>query len=458
MRLKILVFFLLSTFACNLTDRVEQASSKDEKLKFSNRTIRSLQAELKSDTRNAIRQMTVNEAVEEADRLYEGEAYDKAYYYYDYANSKKPFNKEISYRLGVASLAVRDYTKAQENLKFYIGKPDYPLARYHYGRALMHLSEYERAIQQFDRYLLEYKEADSTLYHLAVRYRDGATFAANPRVSNLRIDRLFANVNSGYTETGATTTPTGTIVYTHFDKNAKSIIKQVDPNGIDEPVELASNINIEDFINKDPFITQDGQTMYFTRCYYGELPECAIYIADLKGGGKIENVRKLNEIINLAGFSSMHPAVAANEYGQEILYFSSDRPGGYGGMDIWFSIRLTNGEYTRPYNCGSRVNSDFDEVTPYYNELQQLLYFSANHPETMGGFDVYKTKGEKRYWSRVINMGIPVNSSADDYYYRMPRAEGHFVSNREGAPFADYSNCCDDIYVVKAPRKKLVEQ
>lgn len=454
MRLKILVFFLITTSACNLTDRMEQASGKDEKLKFSNRTIRSLQAELKSDMRNAIRQMSVKEATEEGDRLYDGEAYDKAYYYYDYANSKKPLDKEISYRLGVSALTVRDYIKAQENLKFYIGKTDYPMARYYYGQALMHMGEYERAIQQFDRYLMEYEGQDSMYHNLAVRYRDGATFAANPRVSNLRIDRLFTNVNSGYTETGATTTPTGTIVYTHFDKNAKSIIKQVNPAGIDEPVALAPAVNAEDFINKDPFITPDGQAMYFTRCYYGELPECAIFVADLKGAGKIENVRKLNTQVNLAGFSSMHPVTATNEYGQEVLYFSSDRPGGYGGMDIWFSIRLTNGEYTRPYNCGSRVNGDFDEVTPYYDEIAQILYFSANHPETMGGFDIFKTKGEKRYWSKIINMGIPVNSSADDYYYRMPKTEGYFVSNREGAPFADYTNCCDDIYVVKMPRSR----
>jgi len=132
------------------------------------------------------------------------------------------------------------------------------------------------------------------------------------------------------------------------------------------------------------------------------------------------------------------------------LYFSSDRPGGYGGLDLWFSIRLTTGQYTRAYNCGSRINTDYDEVTPYFDNREQMLYFSSNNPETMGGFDVYQAKGEKKYWSKTLGLGVPVNSSSDDYYFRLQQADkGYLVSNRNGAPFADYSNCCDDIYTVE---------
>jgi len=347
-------------------------------------------------------------------------------------------------------LAVRDYKKAQENLRFYIGKKDHEEARYHYAISLMHIGEYERAIQQFDRYIKEYTDADNNRLELAKRYRDGATFAANPRVSGFSVDRLFTNVNSGYTETGPTAAQANQLIFTHFGKNAKSSIRSVPLGGIDEPTPLPESINKTDFINKDPMVSSDGNTLYFTRCYYGKLPECSIYYGELKADGNVENVRKLNEGVNLPGFSSMHPAVTKNEFGQEILYFSSDRPGGYGGLDLWFSIRLLDGSFTRAYNCGMRLNSDYDEVTPYYEGEEEVLYFSSNHPETMGGFDVYKARGEKKYWSKTLSVGVPINSSADDYYFRLqPNADGFLVSNRNGAPFADYNNCCDDIYTVK---------
>jgi len=447
-RLQTLVFLLIFGISCNVVDRIEQ--SNEDKLKYNNRTIRSLQAELKSDTRKAIRQLDVKEAQEKADQWYNAEIYDKAYYYYDYVNSKKPLNKEVAYRLGVSALAVRDYKKAQENLRFYIGKKGYDEARYHYAISLMHVEEYERAIQQFDRYIDD-ENADDARLELAKRYRDGATFAVNPRVSEFDVDRLFTNINSGYTETGPTAGQGEQLIFTYFGKNAKSSIRIVGLGGMDEPTQLPEVINKPDFINKDPMVSSARDMLYFTRCYYGELPECAIYHGELKPDGSIENVRKLNEGVNLPGFSSMHPTIAKNDFGQEILYFASDRPGGYGGLDLWFSIRLTNGRFTRAYNCGSRLNSDYDEVTPYFHEEEHVLYFSSNHPETMGGFDVYKVKGEKKYWSKTLAVGVPVNSSADDYYFRLqPDSKGFLVSNRSGAPFADYTNCCDDIYVVES--------
>jgi len=447
-KLQTLLFLLILGISCNVVDRIEQSSG--DKLKYNNRTIRSLQAELKSDTRRAIRQLDTREALEKANQFYNAEIYDKAYYYYDYVNSKKPLDKEVAYRLGVTALAVRDYKKAQENLRFYIGKKDHEEARYHYAISLMHIGEYERAIQQFDRYIKEYTSADKTRFHLAKRYRDGATFAANPRVSSFSVDRLFTNVNSGYTETGPTAAQGNQLIFTHFDKNAKSSIRSVPLGGIDEPTVLSDDINKPDFINKDPMVSADGSTMYFTRCYYGELPECSIYFGNLQIDGSVENIRKLNEGVNLPGFSSMHPSVTRNEFGQEILYFASDRPGGYGGLDLWFSIRLLNGNFTRAYNCGTRLNSDYDEVTPYFDNEEGVLYFSSNHPETMGGFDVYKAKGEKKYWSKTLSVGVPINSGADDYYFRLqPDTDGFLVSNRNGAPFAEYNNCCDDIYTVK---------
>ena len=100
------------------------------------------------------------------------------------------------------------------------------------------------------------------------------------------------------------------------------------------------------------------------------------------------------------------------------LYFVSDRPGGFGGKDIWSSERLSNGNWSEPVNLGSKVNTAEDEESPFMMADGATLYFSSKGHNGIGGFDIFSTtQNDDGLWSKPENLGSPVNTTGDDFYY-----------------------------------------
>ncbi len=103
---------------------------------------------------------------------------------------------------------------------------------------------------------------------------------------------------------------------------------------------------------------------------------------------------------------------------KQTLYFVSDRPGGFGGRDIYYCTMMPNGEWSTPINMGPNVNSPYDEDAPFISIDNKTLYFASNGPKSMGGFDILKSElGTSGVWSESINLGYPFNSTDDDIFY-----------------------------------------
>lgn len=115
--------------------------------------------------------------------------------------------------------------------------------------------------------------------------------------------------------------------------------------------------------------------------------------------------------------------VCVTEDGQE-MYFSSNRPGGYGGFDIYHCYKLPNGEWGVPTNLGESVNTEYDEDCPIVHPTKPILYFSSNGHNTMGGFDIFfaPINPADSTISAVMNIGYPINTPDDDLYF-VPTAE-----------------------------------
>lgn len=100
------------------------------------------------------------------------------------------------------------------------------------------------------------------------------------------------------------------------------------------------------------------------------------------------------------------------------MYFTSERPEGYGGRDIYRIVKLPDGSWSKPFNLGPTINSEFDEDAPFMASDNHTLYFASNGPKSIGGFDIMlSVVDEDNNWSMPINLGYPMNSTSDDLFY-----------------------------------------
>lgn len=200
-------------------------------------------------------------------------------------------------------------------------------------------------------------------------------------------------------------------------------------------------------------ISTDGKKMYFTVCEKNWKNEvvCRLFYSHKYTNGWSE-ANELNELINLPNYTSTQPTIGYDSRtNNEILYFISNRPSGRGGLDLWYTeYNARKKEFKKPKNMGSKINGKGDEATPYYDRNTRTLYFSSNGKVGYGGYDVYKTSGEKRKWSDVIPMKKGINTSYDDLDFTLnsDKSGGFLVSNRTGGTSLLSETCCDDIYEV----------
>jgi len=198
----------------------------------------------------------------------------------------------------------------------------------------------------------------------------------------------------------------------------------------------------------DP-ITRDA---YFTRGDVETL-RCDIWWAKGKKRRGWEKANRLGGAVNDKRYTSTQPSVGRIDDTTAILYFVSDRPGGMGGLDIWYAL-VRNGAATEPVNLGPRVNSDADDITPFYDQQNGVLYFSSNRAGGQGGYDIYCATGQRNSWQEAEPVCHCLNSEQNDLYFTIsdhdsasgiPTA-GYLSSNRRDSYFLSDSMCCNDLY------------
>ena len=159
-------------------------------------------------------------------------------------------------------------------------------------------------------------------------------------------------------------------------------------------------------------ISQDGQWLIFTGCNYPEgAGRCDLYIAYKTKNGSWTEPENLGPMVN-TDFWESSPSLSPDK---KDLYFSSDRPGGYGGRDIWVTHRSPTGKWGRPENLGPEVNTRGDEACPFIHADNQTLYFNSNGHMGYGATDLFLTrKIDDSTWSEPENLGYPINTIDDE--------------------------------------------
>ncbi|MBZ4677063.1 MAG: hypothetical protein JG782_1683 [Anaerophaga sp.] len=172
-------------------------------------------------------------------------------------------------------------------------------------------------------------------------------------------------------------------------------------------------------------LTPDGRSLIF---YQNDRLTGSLFISSKTFDGWSEP-QPLPAPVN-SGYNETHASFAPDE---NTIYFSSERPGGYGGKDIYYANRLPDGTWGEPINAGKNINTEWDEEGPFIHPDNKTLYFSSSGHNSMGGYDIFKSTKTEDGWTKAENIGYPVNSAADDVFY-VPTPNGqrvYFSSRKE---------------------------
>lgn len=176
-----------------------------------------------------------------------------------------------------------------------------------------------------------------------------------------------------------------------------------------QPQSISNNINTTE--NEGTCtISADGRRLIFTSCQNGYSGNCDLY-ESIKTGEQWSKPVNLGPNVNSADWES-HPTLSADG---RTLYFVSDRKGGFGRNDIWYSTLVANGNWSKARNLGDRVNTQYDERSPFIHVNGRTLYFATNGLVGFGGYDIFYTEKTDNVWSAPINMGSPINDHEDQY-------------------------------------------
>ncbi|MCB0654077.1 MAG: PD40 domain-containing protein [Saprospiraceae bacterium] len=394
-----------------------------------------------------------------ADDLFEQGNYAQAAQTYEQAWQKKQKKTELMFKAGEAYYLIRDYRKAAESYQYVKDdNNDYPLVGLKYARSLKQDKQYEKASDAFNKFLDSYTGDGKAILEDVVKIEiEGCQYAKNlPAQANKEIELVYpgTSVNSDADEF-APFAVTGDYLYFSSSMGGKARVYASQRQGSKwSKASIPGNFPvITNGQYSNASLSPDGQRMYFTICNNDKNWErlntrCEIFVTK-KVGATWSQPERLPDYINMKGVNTTHP-FSVFRAGQEILYFASNREGGRGGLDIWFTTRDLGGEgndFAFPVNVGPSINTLGDEISPFYDQEEEVLYFASNGQVSIGGFDIFKSVGDEASWSVPENLGLPFNSGADDYFFVKTNAGhgGFLASNRVfGGEKTNTTN--DDIY------------
>jgi len=286
--------------------------------------------------------------------------------------------------------------------------------------------------------------------------------ADNQNTIDVEIINLGKGINSEYNDYSLDISYDGKIAYFTSDRITNLKSKDDDDlwysfrseSGWELAQNLGSTINTEKFYefggDGSPSITSDGKFLYFASSREDGFGNVDLYLAEFIDE-KWSNIKNLGDKINSKSFDS-HPTISPDG---KILYFTSDRPGGVGGLDIWYSVKDENGNWSEPINLGKPINTEKDESSPYISADGITLYFCSNGHPGFGRYDIFVSRKDGNSWTQPQNLGQPINSEYNDRFPYIPPTGNYvyFSSDRPGG-FGKY-----DIYVGipnPKPPKKII--
>ena len=410
--------------------------------------------------------MTAQSTVQKrADQLFYKFAYAKAIPEYEKMVTGK--NSVHAYqRLAECYLMLRDFEKALPYFKRFINEPETPTNFYFkYAMALKSSGQEKEAAKWLKLYRKFHKNDSRVKQFLkdgnlaSVVFNSRERYEVEPVHFNTRYSEFGTFVHDGQLYFSSSRKEVASEdIYGWNNESWLDIFHVTEGSTMDVPRKLQGEINSKFHESSLVFSTdyKNDTIVYFTRNSYFQNKESFFTkkkedkniekLNNLKiyKGEKVDGVWKVTRNLktNADHYSTGHPTVNTD---RTLLYFASDRPGGYGGTDIYYCKIHPRGGVGLPINAGPIINTPGNEMFPYINNEGQLFFSSDGHVG-FGQLDVFAAiSDEEGTIKDVINLGKPLNSEKDDFgYYAMDNGvDGYVSSNRKGGKGSD------DIYKFK---------
>ncbi|WP_343700691.1 OmpA family protein [Chitinophaga sp.] len=374
--------------------------------------------------------------------------------------------EQVVYRLAESYRMYYDYSNAEkwyaEAVNF--DPVQFPLARFWYATSIRAnaktAADYERALAQFQQFRQSYKGTDEYSNRTSLEIQN-CEFAVEEMKYPPRYEvvKVTGNINQGGANYAPVPVSGNTFYFTSsrpdsvlLEKKANPFVNTLyvargGPNNFESNEKLS--IPMEKGMEQGAAaITPDGNTMYITRWTKKDGAKQSSIYRSTRNGSTWSEPQPLEAGINAPGYNSKEPYVTSD--GKYFL-FVSDRPGGKGKFDIWYSTIGAGGALSAPSNMGNTINTIEEESAPFYDPVKQVLVFSTSGRTGFGGLDFFSSKGDFTRWAVPENMGYPLNSAKDDLYFASlvsgnALQKGFISSDRE-------SVCCLEIFAVKRKAK-----
>ncbi|MCB0588644.1 MAG: PD40 domain-containing protein [Phaeodactylibacter sp.] len=333
------------------------------------------------------------------------------------------------------NLQMEQYGKAEEAFEeaLRLGPGYAPLAYFLCARAEFAQNKYEEAAGHLELFLQSDK-AEGKRKNEAESLLASARLSANARSHPVPFDPhgLGPGVNTPLPEYLPSLTADGKIlVFVRVVNRQEDFYLSHWENGQWQEAAPLEKINHPRFSEGAQSIAANGKSIVFTACDRQDgLGRCDLYITEMRNG-QWQEARNLGSPINTRGWESQ-PSLSADG---KTLYFVSDRRGGQGLIDIWFSTRDEAGNWAEPQNLGATINTPEREQAPFIHADGQTLYFMSDGHPGLGGFDLYFSRRQPDgTWSKPQNLGYPINTDANEgaLIVSLDGKTAYFATDRAG--------------------------
>jgi outer membrane protein OmpA-like peptidoglycan-associated protein/tetratricopeptide (TPR) repeat protein len=412
---------------------------------------------------------SLEKTLTQADQLYKASRMTEADKLYRAALKQDPTNQQVLYRIG----AVNSFLgKHEEAIKWTQAAIDIDPNKndtlwFNLGRELKITEDYAESTRAFERFIELHQRNDYLLRQARLELESNQfAIAELAKPAGWEIERL--SINSKNTDLDPTVFSVDGKRYLVFTSHrAGSIGKAVYSEFGSEPYcdlwiapmtsdyTFGSPQNMGKMINTEAndgaaVVTADGSMMYYSIASKGKVRKTfgasiyqAAFDATKKKWNHFELVEGINstreEVVDSRGRTKKvptydaHPALSLDG---NTMYFVSDRQGGLGETDIWYSTRAGN-KWNTPLHAGRVINTEFLEWQPYVGP-DGALYFASDGHKGMGGLDLYRTTGAEGLWEAPVNLGHPLNTSYNDYTILfLTDTTGYITSDRPGGAGRD---------------------